>query len=304
MGKIKYTLLRALVFVPVLFVLALSTDSCNKPGIPIYIQIDSPTVTYNSYFGANTFAIPDVWATSGAANLGAYQMPVDIPILASGNVPIAISAGIYDNGIVSAPVQYPFYAPDTFTIHNAIPGHVYHHHPVYYYYAYTQVALNASFEGTNPFTNVTILPVGVGNNPALGIHCGGIILGPNVDSVVALESTPVPIVTNGRQAYLEFDFLANNPNVFCDVGINGTITTIGGTVTSTGQDDIKVVTAQGIWVKQYFDCSNWIGTFASGTGTGSDSTATFQVYFNVNHLTGTGVQDTFFIDNVKLLYFH
>ena len=301
----KYTLLTSLILIAMLSGLILSTSSCTKPpngGVPIYLHIDSPTVTYNSAFGGNTFSIPDVWATSGSTNLGAYEMPVDIPILASGNVPIAISAGIWSNGIVSMPAQYPFYAPDTFTIYNAKPGHVYHHHPVYYYYAYTQMAFQGgNFEGTNPFTNVTILPVGAGSNPALGVYSGGIILPSGVDSVVALLKTAVPIVTNGRQAFLEFDYRANNPNVFCDVGINGTVTA-GTAVTQTGQDDIKVLTAQGAWVKQYFDCSNWIGTFASGTGNGTDSTATFQVYFNVNHQTG--VQDTFFIDNVKLLYFH
>jgi len=237
-------------------------SGCNKApngGVPIYLHIDSPTVAYNSYFGANSLSVPDVWATSGAANLGAYEMPVNIPILESGNVPMAISAGIWDNGIVSAPVQYPFYEPDTFTIYNAIPGHVYHHHPVYSYFPYTQIALIADFEIKNYFTNVTLLNVPAGSPSYLGLRCGGIIVPSLADTIAALQTVAVPIVTNGRQAYLELDYRANNPNVFCDVGINGTITA-GSTVTETAQDDIIELTPRGYWNKVYLDCSNWIGT--------------------------------------------
>jgi hypothetical protein len=292
MGKLKYTLFRSLVFVPALVVLAFSTDSCHKPGVPIYLHIDSPSVVSVFAFGSASSNISSVWATSGSSNVGAYEMPVDIPILASGNVPIAISAGIYDNGIVSAPVQYPFYAPDTFTITNAVPGHVYHHRPVYSYYAFTQVALNADFESSNLFTNVTYMTNLTDSNVFQGTKSGGIIVSPAADSITAYQTVPKPINTNGRQAYLELNYRANNPNVFCDVGVIATLFS-GGTFTDQQYLPKITLTPKGYWNKIYLDFNNEIG---------GNPTYSFQVYFTVYH--SQGVQDTMFIDNVKLLYFH
>lgn len=285
----KYTLFKSLVFVPVLVVLAFSTDSCTKPGIPIYLHIDSPSVVSVYPFGSGSSTISSVWATSGSSNVGAYEMPVDIPILSSGNVPIAISAGIYDNGIVSTPVQYPFYAPDTFTIPNAIPGHVYHHHPVYSYYAFTQVALNADFEASgNPFTNVTFMTNLSDGSVFQGTRSGGIIVSDTAASITAYQTLPVAINTNGRQAYVELNYRANNPNVFCEVGVIATLSSAGTTYLPK-----ITLTPKGYWNKIYLDFNNEIG---------GNPTSFFQVYFTVYH--SQGVQDTMFIDNVKLLYFH
>jgi hypothetical protein len=275
----------------VLYIIMLVISSCNKPpnnGVPIYLNIDSPSVISVYPFGASTCNIPDVWATSGSANLGAYETPINIPILASGNVPIAVSAGIHDYGIVSIPVQYPFYAPDTFTLANAIPGHIYHHHPVYSYFSYTQVGLNADFELTNPFTHATILPLPSGSNTALGLKCGGIIIPATTDSITAFQTTPIQINTNGRQAYVEMDFKMNNPNVFCDVGIIATLYS-GTTITETTVYDKEELPPLPNWTKIYIDFNNEIG--------GSPNYY-FQIYFAVHHLAG--VQDTMFIDNVKL----
>ena len=149
MGKLKNTVLRSFVFASLAAALIMCFSSCNpmpNNGVPFYLHIDSARVSSAYYpYGSDSSYIADVWATTGAHNLGAFEMPVNIPILASGDVSVAISAGVWDNGIVNAPVQYPFYKPDTFTIYNAVPGHVYHHKPVYDYFSNTNVALNADF---------------------------------------------------------------------------------------------------------------------------------------------------------------
>ena len=291
----KYTLLKSLVFMAMLSGLIFGTSSCNKlpnGGVPIYLHIDSPSVVSVYPFGSNSNNIPSVWATSGSTNLGAYEMPVDIPILASGSVPIAISAGIYDNGIVSAPAQYPFYAPDTFTIANAVPGHVYHHHPVYSYYSFTQVGLNADFESNNPFTNVAYMSTFADSNVFQGTKSGGIIVSSTADSITAYQTVPVAINTNGRQAYVELNYRANNSSVFCDVGIIASLSS-GGSIIETAYLPKVTLVPKGRWNKTYLNFNNEIG---------GNPTYSFQVYFTVYH--SQGVQDTMFIDNVKLLYFH
>ena len=160
MRKIALSFLQVISFATILGGLFFGISSCSKVpnnGVPIYLAIDSPTVTYTYPFGSTSHSIPGVWATVGSHNLGAYEMPVNIPILSDGNSLISLSAGIYDNGIVNIPAQYPFYNPDTFTIHNAIPGQVYHHHPVYSYVAGTQFAVIEGFDNSNNFTNVTVM---------------------------------------------------------------------------------------------------------------------------------------------------
>ena len=262
-------------------------------GIPVYLHIDSATVVYDPYFGSASHTIPDVWVTSGATTIGAFQTPVDIPILAGGNVPVAVSAGIYDNGIVNAPVQYQFYAPDTFTIYNAIPGHVYHHKPIYKYYSFTQVALNADFESVNPFTNVSIMTNQADSNVFEGLKSGGIILTSSADSLTALQTVPVVISTNNRQqAYVELNYRMNNPNTFLDVGIIATLYSGGQVAEQTVYDKI-LLTPLGYWNKTYLNFNSEIG---------DNQGYSFQIYLTGYHQQGQ--QDTVFIDNVKLLYFH
>lgn len=282
------------------FALLLFAASCNplpQGGVPIYVHIDSPKVSANSYFGSSSSRIPSVWATTGAHNLGAYETPVNIPVLAEGNVSLAVSGGIFNNGIISAPKQYPFYAADTFTISNAIPGHVYIHHPVYTYLSYTQVGLNCDFENLNYFTNIAYIvkPTPDPDSAVYEGYKGGVIVVDSLqDSVNAYLTAPLAINTNGRDAYVELNWKINNPNVLCDVGIIAT--QFSGT-TQTGQTMYPKIAFQalGHWEKTYLD-------FTTEFGDNQGGNTVFQIYFTAYH--SGGQQDTVFLDNIKLLYFH
>jgi hypothetical protein len=298
-----YTFFRGFVFTTIVAMLVYSISGCTRlpnNGVPIYLQIDSPKVVSNAFLGSASSNIPGVWATTGSHNLGAYEMPVNIPILASGSIPIAISAGIYDNGIVNAPVEYPFYIPDTFTIPNAIAGHVYHHKPTYSYFAYTQVALNETFDADNGFTNITPVINRADSNVYEGLRSGGIVLGTSVDSLTAIQSQAVSVITNGRPAYVELNYKLPNANVLCDVGIVASMYSGGQLSEQTVIPKIVLTNPIGVWNKVYLNFSNDIGTF--DTEIGADSTALYQVYFTAYH--NLGQQDTVFLDNIKLLYFH
>jgi hypothetical protein len=275
-------------------------SGCNTMpdgSVPIYVRIDSPTVTTaGTLFGSASNRIPTVWATTGAHNLGAYEMPINIPVLSEGAVPMAVSAGIYDNGIISAQAQYPFYAPDTFTIPNAIPGHLYIHHPIYHYYTYTQIGLNCDFESGNSFTNVSTFSELPTSDPDSivyeGYHSGGIIMTPSDTAITAYQTNGVTISTNGRESYIELNWKINNPNVFCDVGVIATLYS-GGQISEQTTEPILTLTAFGAWRKTYLNCDNFIG---------SNQGYTFQIYFTAYN--SAGQQDTVFLDNIKLLYFH
>lgn len=294
----KYTVLKSCALLSFAACLIFCFSSCNpmpNNGVPIYLHLDSARVV-TSYYpnGSDSSFIPDVWATTGAHNLGAFETPVDIPILASGNVPVAISAGIWDNGIVNAPVEYPFYKPDTFTIANAIPGHVYHHKPVYDYFSNISFPLLADFESSgNPFDSVIRWTNLQNNNVFEGGGSGAIII-PATDSFKRVnEVVAHQINTNGRQSYIEINYKITNPNILLEVGLTATLYSAGSV---TFQQDYSTVYLAGngtLWRKAYLNFNNTVGSMPNYY---------FQVYMTAYHSGGQA--DTVFVDNVKFLYFN
>ena len=264
-------------------------------GIPIYLHIDSPTVTANNYFGSNSSHITDVWATTGSHNLCAYEMPADIPILVQGNAPIAVSAGIWDDGIVSIPVQYPFYRPDTFTIPDAIPGHVYHHKPVYSYFDNTKIAFPVQdFEATgNLFTNLVTVSGGFESS-----RCAALIVAASDSFKRAEQAIPIQINSNGRPAYIELNYRMNNLNMLLEVGITGKVWSFGQFVNPTDYPASVLLKGNGAWVKTYLNFNNAVGVNSANSQNADNY---IQVYFRAYH--NGGQQDTVFLDNIKLLYF-
>jgi hypothetical protein len=293
MDRSRNTLLASFIFGAILTGIIFFSSSCNKApnnGVPIYVHVDSSKVVSNNFFGSASCAIPGVWALTGSHDLGGYEIPVDIPVLAGGNVQITLNAGIYDNGIVNAPAKYPFYFPDTFTIYNAIPGHVYHHKPVYTYVPYTQVGLNETFDdNTSKFSDITILTNTADSSVYEGLRSGGIVLPSGVDSVIALQTVPMLINTGGREAYLEMNYKLNNPNTQCDVSL---VITYPSTGAQTIVDKLFITNPIGQWNKVYVNFDSEIG---------SNPTYDFQIQLTGFHTRGQ--QDTVYLDNIKLLYF-
>ena len=292
MAGSKYTFTKTFLFIAVVAGLLFTISSCNplpNNGVPIYLQVDSPKVVSNLSLGSASFNIPGVWATTGSHNLGAYEMPITFPVIGGGGITFALSAGIYDNGVVNAPVEYPFYAPDTFTIQNALPGHVYHHKPTYTYYSFTQVGVLEPFDNDNQFTNITPEAYDVYE----GLRSGGIVLPSNADSVTATQINGVVITTNGRPAYMELNYKLPNANTLLDVGVIGTLYTAGQPTQTTVFDKLILTNPIGIWNKVYINFNNEIG---------ANPGLTFQIYLTGFH--SIGQNDTVLVDNIKLLYFH
>jgi hypothetical protein len=200
-----------------------------------------------------------------------------------------ISAGIYDNGIVSQRASYPFYRPDTFTIQNAVPGQVYVHHPVYHYFANTQHGILQNFNNSTGFDYMTL-----GNEDADSLsgqpwHCGQIAMGTNDTTTLALQHSGDIITSNGRQAYVELNFKKSNTNELMPIDVGLLVTDPVGTNYYT----LITLIPQTYWKKTYLNFSNTVGNNAG---------ASFQIYFAVYKNAGT--TGTVYVDNVKMLYFN
>ncbi|MEA3496837.1 MAG: hypothetical protein U9R42_12495 [Bacteroidota bacterium] len=102
-----------------------SCDIINpEEEIPSYIHIDKISLSgsYDS-FGSMSHNIVDAWVfLDNKKFIGAFELPVTIPILEKGEHTINIQGGIKENGITNTRVPYPFYKTynKTLTLSQAI----------------------------------------------------------------------------------------------------------------------------------------------------------------------------------------
>ena len=89
----------------------LAGPACErKMAVPAYLYVDSVCVsTQYATQGSSSANITDVWVTVDGKNIGVYELPATIPVLASGEVKVQLQAGIKKNGISSLRPVYPFY---------------------------------------------------------------------------------------------------------------------------------------------------------------------------------------------------
>lgn len=97
-----------------LFLLEFFVWGCSKSkieaDIPAYLSIDSVFVNTNYQTqGSASHKITDIWVYLNDDFIGAFELPVKIPILKQGNHKITIKAGIKVNGIANTRTAYPFY---------------------------------------------------------------------------------------------------------------------------------------------------------------------------------------------------
>jgi len=98
-----------------LFIMVLITISCVKDMdeayIPSYISIDGIEVNTTGEQGSSSSYITDAWVYINGKEMGAYQLPSTIPLLAEGKNTIKIAPGIKLNGVSETRVPYPMVKP-------------------------------------------------------------------------------------------------------------------------------------------------------------------------------------------------
>lgn len=83
----------------------------KKMTIPAYLHVDSVSVvTQYATQGSASSNISDVWVTVDGKNIGVYELPATIPVLASGAVKLQLQAGIRKNGVSTMRPVYPFFS--------------------------------------------------------------------------------------------------------------------------------------------------------------------------------------------------
>ncbi len=95
--------------------LSILLSSCNsfkgEQEIPAYVHIDDVRLEDNPDLieGYLDIEVDDVWAFVDHEDLGAYELPIDIPVLEDGKHSFNFRPGIKLSGVASTRVYYPFF---------------------------------------------------------------------------------------------------------------------------------------------------------------------------------------------------
>jgi len=103
--------------------IALISCGCEKSETPAYLHIESIDLAVAPDFSEGTadHGIADAHLYLNDGLIGIYELPATVPIISQGNQKITVIAGIINNGIRSARVDYPFYKQYTAQL-NLLPG--------------------------------------------------------------------------------------------------------------------------------------------------------------------------------------
>lgn len=149
-----------LIFISVALIL-LAFTSCDvinpDEQIPAYIHVDSiEVITDYLTEGSASHKISDVWITVDNKVIGGFELPATVPVLAEGNSPVLLSAGVRENGINNTRVIYKFYSTFNEMV-DLKAGGITTINPTISYFGSTQFPFLEDFESAgNDFTETAL----------------------------------------------------------------------------------------------------------------------------------------------------
>jgi len=261
----------------------LLVSACKPPseeGIPSYIHVPAFDVfTTSPDQGTTSHNIKDVWLYLNDNLQGVYELPVTIPILATGPTKLTFSPGIFANGISTTRVQYPFYT-DTIMIVDLVATETDTIRPAVTYRSTSAVVLNEDFENGNEFSNLLRI-----SDPTLAFEGSafGKFAMDSTRNTRVITSNKIEITrTDGSILFMEFNYRSSH---LIQAGI---------VAEKDGEGSVVItkvnIPAQAEWNKIYLNFTPEInGTLANR----------FQFFLEVT--AGGADPVDIYIDNVKIL---
>lgn len=269
--------------------------------IPSYLYVEPFSLKINAAReGSNSSKITEAWISMDGQFIGAYSLPAEIPILATGQHQLRLEPGIRDNGINSTPEIYPFYEAVEVTVDLEM-NQTDTIRPV------TQYVQQASFVFTEPFevSDHLFRDVIVGNPVDNGVNrTNENNFEGNFSGLVRLDLQQ-PEVLIGTSRRFQFTDTNNFPTVYLEMdyrseGIVG-FGVIGYGSNNPGTGDLLLSAGfrpREEWNKIYFNLSR---IFAD------NNFFEYQVVFQaaIPQENGTYIQENarIWLDNIKLIRF-
>lgn len=277
-----------------LFIFVMFFSSCDiinpKEEIPSFIKIDSFTLTTNYLAeGSNSHKITDVWINIDDNLQGIYELPVNFPILASGNHKITVRPGIRVNGISASREIVPYFdhyileanlnIGDTLVIN---PETKYKSSTVFHWLEDFESAGNSMMLTNN--ANVGFEPVSDNIFQGYGSMMAKITNTGDIFECMSIDSFFLP--ANATPVFLEMDYNINSTLV---VGI------IINKTTSTIKKSVIYLNPTTGWNKIYIELTDYL------TSNYDNTVMHYRIFFGA--IKNDGVEDVkLYLDNIKLIH--
>lgn len=284
-------------------------SSCNKTDLTAsYIYIDTTAFSidmanYNDEFSTgydqgelNCIAsqkFPDAWIIVNGKDLGTWELPCKIPILAKGNASVQIFPGIKLNGVSTSRPRYPFVDGNTQTIDlqeskiTTVPSI-----PIKYY-STTAFKIVENFERdyngyfTAEDTNgVNFEHIYDAEDPSNRI--GRISLEDSITEFNVISSTMK--FSDVQYVFLEMDYCCDveNAQIYAGMLINKPTTAV------TTDEPLVVVNASTQWKKIYINLTQSVLRNHISDAVG------YRVYLSGGRSDNTPIH--YYFDNIKVIY--
>jgi len=287
--------------------------SCEKTSTPSYLHIEHIDVqvrpfngNQEEFEGTPDHNIADAWVYLNDQLVGTWELPAKVPIISSGLQKITVIAGIKNNGISAARVDYPFFdlysayltlVPDETIDFKEDPNSVLingHYCPFVQYFPSGLVFWNERFEdpGTqfetalNSPTGITITqdPLQVYNyNPGNNSSGSGYIYLNSDSNFFEIISTHQFNPEKGRKVYLEMNYKSN---CVLQVGVyekSPSVAKVYG----------KGINPNNDWNKIYIELTNEVARRQNATS--------YSLF--IEGILGAGQSNgEIFLDNIKIIY--
>jgi hypothetical protein len=199
--------------------MTLTLCACNlinpEEQIPAYLHIPAFAFSADeSTDGTSSENITEIWAYTGAVNLGAFSLPADIPILEDGAVNLSLRAGIRANGISATRIVYPFYSQYNTTV-MLERGVVDTIAPEFTYKDDLYFPLIVDFDefpvfATESDSEVEFERITDQNEVFEGAGCGFALIGEDQNIFRASTNEQQLVLPHNKQCFLEMDYKCNN----------------------------------------------------------------------------------------------
>lgn len=274
-------------------------SACKQKDItPSWLIINPFVLTTNeSTQGANSHHITDAWLYMDGQNLGVFELPCKIPVLAEGKHTFIILPGIKVNGIQKTRNPYPFYQPfeiDEVLIKNDTtvlnPTTAYKSSVQFSYIEDFEEAGFSLIKGPNSDTNLIF--ISKTDYPEIvkyGEKCGGVFLSVT-DSSYSAQTKSILKLPRGEDVYLEIDYKSTNSMVTGVIAQNS-----GGTNQHTPLVTLLPETAgTDVWRKIYINLKDDVSYEVNATS--------FEFYL-LAILDNKSLAGYIYLDNIKVVHY-
>ena len=276
------------------FMLLISGCNLINPheNTPTYIHVDSFIFTTTPNLNISTsHSITSVYAYYNNVNIGTFDLPCTIPIMATGTGTLELAPAIIQDGLNSLVSLYPYYTSDDYSF-TAQPGKIINHNPTTHYYPGTKKTTISEFAFGN--TNFSLVK---GNRPMFAVYnkdslvfegdaSGEIVLQAVGDSSVDSSKIQFAIPLNQNQVYIEFDYKSTIPFY---VGLGANLSSY----VTTDPYYLAGISPIDHWQKFYFQVTDFAGRALA---------TSYTLY--IKAVLGTGqTNGRLLIDNIQLVTF-